>query len=194
MPWLLVNSAANFLTFLGSYLCFISPIVACMIVDYWVVRHGNLHVLSLYRANSSSPYWYNHGFNPRAFAAWISGIVLVIPGIAGAIKPGSISQVSTSLNPLSLCSSWSWLQPWTRCWNFSGDCKMLCIFVMRIASNTSFVCFYPLNTCHNLILDTDRCEYLQLWLCPLLCNWSNGILPRLQSVPSRNLPRRRART
>jgi NCS1 family nucleobase:cation symporter-1 len=64
-----------------------------MIVDYWVVRRGNLHVLSLYQADSTSPYYYNHGFNFRAFAAWISGIVLVISGIAGAIKPRSISQV-----------------------------------------------------------------------------------------------------
>lgn len=27
VPWLLVNSAQNFLTFLGSYICFITPIV-----------------------------------------------------------------------------------------------------------------------------------------------------------------------
>ncbi|KUJ19518.1 putative allantoin permease [Mollisia scopiformis] len=97
VPWLLVNSAANFLTFLGSYLCFITPIVACMIVDYWIVRRGNLHILSLYRAESSSPYYYNHGFDPRALVAWISGIVLVISGIAGAIKPGTISQMAVNI-------------------------------------------------------------------------------------------------
>ncbi|KAI1340688.1 putative allantoin permease [Xylariaceae sp. FL0016] len=97
VPWLLVNSAQNFLTFLGSYLCFITPIVACMMVDYWVVRKGNFHVPSLYRPEPSSPYYYIGGWNLRAYVAWVSAVVLVISGIAGAIKPGSISQTAVNV-------------------------------------------------------------------------------------------------
>lgn len=97
VPWLLVNSAANFLTFLGSYLCFISPILGCMIVDYWIIRRGNIHVPSLYRPDASSPYYYARGFNFRALVAWISGVVLVISGISGAIKPGSVSQMAVNI-------------------------------------------------------------------------------------------------
>lgn len=97
VPWLLVNSAQNFLTFLGSYLCFITPIVAVMIVDYWYARRGNLHIPSLYRPEAGSPYYYTKGFNIRAFIAWACGVVLVISGIAGAINPGSISQTAVNV-------------------------------------------------------------------------------------------------
>ncbi|KAI0475176.1 putative allantoin permease [Xylariaceae sp. FL0804] len=97
VPWLLVSSAKSFLTFLGSYLCFITPVVACMMVDYWVVRRGNLHVPSLYDARPGAPYYYTAGVNPRAFAAWVAGVVLVISGIAGAIKPGSISETAVNV-------------------------------------------------------------------------------------------------
>lgn len=97
VPWLLVNSAQNFLTFLGSYLCFITPIVACMMVDYWVVRKGNFHIPSLYRPEPGSPYYYTKGVNLRAYIAWVASVVLVISGIAGAIKPGSISQTAVNV-------------------------------------------------------------------------------------------------
>lgn len=97
VPWLLVNSARNFLTFLGSYLCFISPVLASMIVDYWFARRGNLHVPSLYRPDATSPYHYTHGFNFRIYVAWAAGIVLVISGIAGAITPGAISQTAVNI-------------------------------------------------------------------------------------------------
>jgi NCS1 family nucleobase:cation symporter-1 len=97
VPWLLVNSAQNFLTFLGSYLCFVTPIVAVMIVDYWFARRGNIHVPSLYKPETGSPYYYTKGFNIRAFVAWACGVVLVISGISGAIKPGSISQTAVNV-------------------------------------------------------------------------------------------------
>lgn len=97
VPWLLVNSAQNFLTFLSSYVCFISPILGSMIVDYWLIRRGNFHIPSLYRPDSSSPYYYYKGFNFRAYVAWVCGVVVVISGISGAIKPGSISQTAVNL-------------------------------------------------------------------------------------------------
>ncbi|RLL93203.1 hypothetical protein CFD26_100974 [Aspergillus turcosus] len=90
VPWKLTYSASSFLTFLGSYLCFICPIVSVMMVDYWISRRGNIHVPSLYNPTQGSPYFYTHGFNPRAFVAWAAGVALVIPGVSGALRPGSI--------------------------------------------------------------------------------------------------------
>lgn len=97
VPWLLVNSAQNFLTFLGSYICFVTPIVAVMIVDYWSSRRGNIHIPSLYKPEPGSPYFYTKGFNIRASIAWASGVVLVISGISGAVNPGSISQTAVNV-------------------------------------------------------------------------------------------------
>ncbi|CAJ2508846.1 Uu.00g138720.m01.CDS01 [Anthostomella pinea] len=70
VPWLLVISTKNFVTFLGSYLCFVSPIVTAMMVDYRIVRRGNFHIPSRYRPEPSSPYYYTKGVNFRAYAAW----------------------------------------------------------------------------------------------------------------------------
>ncbi|RFU27486.1 hypothetical protein B7463_g8855, partial [Scytalidium lignicola] len=86
VPWKIVASAANFLTFLGSYVCFLSPLIAIMIVDYFIIRKGNIHIPSLYKGSSSSPYWYYGGFNIRAFVAWVIGVAVVINGLAGAFQ------------------------------------------------------------------------------------------------------------
>jgi NCS1 family nucleobase:cation symporter-1 len=107
VPWKLVYSAASFLTFLGSYVCMITPIAACEIIDYWVLRKGNIHVHSLYKASSVSPYYYWHGVNLRAYAAWVSGVVIAISGIAGLLNPGSVPQTAVNLynnSELSLLS------------------------------------------------------------------------------------------
>ncbi|OAA59715.1 Permease, cytosine/purines, uracil, thiamine, allantoin [Niveomyces insectorum RCEF 264] len=84
VPWKIVASAASFLTFLGSYVCFLSPLVAVMITDYFLIRKGNAHVPSLYNGAPSSPYWYTGGFNIRAFVAWAIGVAVVINGLAGS--------------------------------------------------------------------------------------------------------------
>lgn len=68
-----------------------------MMVDYWLVRKGNIHVSSLYRPDPDSPYYYTKGVNFRAYAAWVVGIVLVISGISGAINPGSISETAVNI-------------------------------------------------------------------------------------------------
>ncbi|KAH8660291.1 putative allantoin permease [Xylariales sp. PMI_506] len=73
----------------GQILCFVLT-WACGIVDYWIVRKGNIHVPSLYNPEQGSPYFYFKGLNLRAFGAWAAAIVLVIPGVSGSIHSGSI--------------------------------------------------------------------------------------------------------
>lgn len=97
VPWKLTYSATSFLTFLGSYLCFICPIVACMVVDYWLIRRGNIHVPSLYSTDADSPYMYYKGFNLRAFGCWAAAVVLVLPGVANSLSPGSLEIAATRI-------------------------------------------------------------------------------------------------
>jgi NCS1 family nucleobase:cation symporter-1 len=85
------------LTPLGSYICFICPILAIEIVDYWFVRRGNVHIPSVFTPGPKSVYWYWHGFNLRAYAAWIIGVALVVHGVANALHPGSLGVASTRL-------------------------------------------------------------------------------------------------
>ena len=104
VPWKIISSAQNFLTFLGSYVCFVSPVIFIMIMDYFFIRKGNVHVPSAYNGSSSSPYWYYHGFNLRMYAAWIAGVVITIHGLAGAYNP-SISAASKHMYTLGFLLS-----------------------------------------------------------------------------------------
>lgn len=55
-------------------------------VDYFIIRKGNVHVPSLYKGDSGSPYWYYGGFNIRTFVAWAIGVAVVINGLAGSFQ------------------------------------------------------------------------------------------------------------
>ena len=97
VPWKIVSSAQQFLTFLGSYICFICPILAIEVVDYWFVRKGNVHIPSVFIGGPKSIYWYKYGINPRAYVAWLIGVVLVVHGVANALHPGSLGIASTHI-------------------------------------------------------------------------------------------------
>ncbi|KAG9521460.1 allantoin, partial [Aureobasidium melanogenum] len=105
VPWKIIASATSFLTFLGSYTVFLMPICACMIVDYWVVRRGNIHVPSLYVCSPESPYTYYKGWNLRMLAAWVAGVAFVIHGIAGSLDPDSVNQASKNMYKLGFILS-----------------------------------------------------------------------------------------
>lgn len=45
-----------------------------MLADYHVLRKHKLRVNELYIGDSSSHYWFSHGFNWRAFVAFFSGV------------------------------------------------------------------------------------------------------------------------
>jgi NCS1 family nucleobase:cation symporter-1 len=74
-------------------------------VDYWIARKGNIHIPSLYSADASSPYYYTKGINFRAYVAWAVGVVLVISGIAGVLKPGSIGIEAVNIYNMSFILS-----------------------------------------------------------------------------------------
>ena len=76
-----------------------------MIVDYWLIRRGNLHVPSLYTKDKSSPYAYYRGWNLRAVAAWLAGVGFTIHGIAGSLKPTSVNQASKNMYKLGFLLS-----------------------------------------------------------------------------------------
>ncbi|CAK5272608.1 unnamed protein product [Mycena citricolor] len=100
VPWKFLTSAAKFITFLGSYTVLVGAILGPMIVDYYVVRRGNVHVPSLYDGSRGSLYWFWGGFNLRAIAAWCVGTGLTISGIAAGFTPGSVNSASVDLYSL----------------------------------------------------------------------------------------------
>ncbi|KAH8178648.1 hypothetical protein LIA77_00167 [Sarocladium implicatum] len=96
-PWQLLVNAAKFLTFLGSYNIYMAPICSVWMVDYLFVRKGNLHTPSLYDGRKGSLYWFWSGVNWLGVVAWACGMVTGLPGLVGALQPGSVSQAAIDL-------------------------------------------------------------------------------------------------
>lgn len=84
-PYTLLTSSNQFTTYLSAYSVFLSSIAGVMISDYYAVRRGYLEVRELYDARKTGPYYYTFGVHWRAYAAYISGILINVVGFAGAI-------------------------------------------------------------------------------------------------------------
>ena len=93
-PWQLMANATAFLSFLGSYSIFMAPLCAVIIIDYFIARKGNVHVLSCYVGNKSGLYWFWSGVNWLGAAAWLFGTTMGIPGLIGQYQPQIISNAA----------------------------------------------------------------------------------------------------
>ncbi|KAJ7130115.1 NCS1 nucleoside transporter family [Mycena crocata] len=85
-PWIIQNSAKSFTSFLGGYSIFLGPICGILLADYYVYRRRKLNVADLFRKESSSLYWYTHGFNLRAMGAFILALIPNLPGFADKVN------------------------------------------------------------------------------------------------------------
>lgn len=94
VPWELIASAQAFLSFLGSYNIFMAPLCAVIIVDYFLVRKGNIHVPSLYNGSKHGLYWFTGGVNFLGVFAWIGGTVMGLPGLVGQYQPQIVGQAA----------------------------------------------------------------------------------------------------
>ncbi|KAH3667941.1 hypothetical protein OGAPHI_001695 [Ogataea philodendri] len=92
VPWKTVNSAETLINFLGSYSIFLGPVLACILVDFYIFRRGNLHVPSLYTKKPGSLYWNWHGCNVWGFCAWIISPVIAIPGFVRSYHMNILNQ------------------------------------------------------------------------------------------------------
>ncbi|BCS18536.1 nucleobase cation symporter-1 family protein [Aspergillus puulaauensis] len=84
-PWNLVSGSNEFTTYLSAYSIFLSAIAGVMICDYYIVRKGYLIVGDLYSGEKDSVYRFQYGFSWRAYASYLSGIMINIVGFAGEV-------------------------------------------------------------------------------------------------------------
>jgi NCS1 family nucleobase:cation symporter-1 len=83
-PWQLLKDSNSFTSYLSAYSVFLSSIAGVMITEYWIIRRGHYRVADLYSAKSAGWYHYTWGINWKAYAAYISGIIINVVGFAGA--------------------------------------------------------------------------------------------------------------
>jgi nucleobase:cation symporter-1, NCS1 family len=84
-PWNLLKDSNSFTSYLSAYSVFLSSICGVMISHYYVVSQRKVKIDDLYTMSSGGIYHYWHGFNLRAYAAYICGIVINVVGFAGAV-------------------------------------------------------------------------------------------------------------
>ncbi len=87
-PWLLLESVGAYIfTWLVGYGSLLGAIGAVMIADYWILRRRQLDLADLYKMDGR--YAYSGGWNWRAIAAVLIGVLPVLPGFAkAATTPG----------------------------------------------------------------------------------------------------------
>lgn len=83
-PWQLLKDSNSFTSYLSAYSVFLSSIAGVMITEYWYIRRGHYRMKDLYHTKKDGWYWYAFGVNFRAYAAYISGILVNVVGFAGA--------------------------------------------------------------------------------------------------------------
>ena len=80
MPWRLMASFGTYIFgWLVGYSGLLGPVAGIMVADYFLLRHRRLEVPELYKANGF--YTYNAGFNPKAIAALVVGVVAALIGL-----------------------------------------------------------------------------------------------------------------
>ena len=82
-PWNIIKNAQGLLSFLSGYSCLMGPLAGTMISDYYLVKKSKLDVDQLYTHHGI--YWYNKGWNWRAYASFITGFAPLMPGFAKSI-------------------------------------------------------------------------------------------------------------
>jgi NCS1 family nucleobase:cation symporter-1 len=72
-PWRFLTQASIFIQVLSVFSVFATTTSATLNADYWLVRKRAWKVPDLYHEDGI--YWYTNGWNLRAVAAWVLGIV-----------------------------------------------------------------------------------------------------------------------
>jgi len=81
MPWKLLGNYSSYIFgWLVGCSALLGPIAGIMICDYFLVRERHLLVADLYRRGGA--YEYKRGFNTKAIAALIAGVLVALIGLA----------------------------------------------------------------------------------------------------------------
>ncbi|CCD25987.2 thiamine transporter THI7 NDAI_0G02120 [Naumovozyma dairenensis CBS 421] len=83
-PWNFYNSSSTFLTVMSSFGIVMTPIISVMICDNLVIRKRQYSVSQAFVIHGE--YYFNKGFNWRAFVAWVVGMTPGLPGIAWQVN------------------------------------------------------------------------------------------------------------
>lgn len=84
LPWNFYNSSSTFLTVMSSFGIVMTPIIAVMICDNFIIRKRQYSVSQAFVYNGEYYYW--KGVNWKAMFSWIAGMAPGLPGIAWEVN------------------------------------------------------------------------------------------------------------
>ncbi|CZR59046.1 probable uracil permease [Phialocephala subalpina] len=116
-PWYLLGSASIFISFLASYQIFLSAITGVLLCHYYVITRGYLEINDLYTSRIDGVYHYYHGWNWRAYLAYVIGIIPNFYGFLnnmGVIAPLGVTKAYYFAYPIGLFVSF--FVYWATCW------------------------------------------------------------------------------
>ncbi|KAK7423516.1 hypothetical protein QQX98_000973 [Neonectria punicea] len=87
-PWYLLGSASVFISFMASYQIFLSAITGVLLVNYYLIIRGRIHIPDCFSSANTGFYYYIHGWNVRAYVAYVIGI---IPNFYGFLNNMGVS-------------------------------------------------------------------------------------------------------
>ncbi|KAJ1327368.1 nucleobase:cation symporter-1 NCS1 family [Microdochium nivale] len=73
-PWYLLGSARVFVSFLASYQIFLATITGILLVNYYLIGRGVIAIPDAFTPSPTGKYYFTHGWNIRAYIAYIVGI------------------------------------------------------------------------------------------------------------------------
>jgi len=77
--WVSVISNIGMFPFVNTLGAILAPVYGIMIVDYYVIKKERLDVNQLFSTKKGGKYYYNDGWNQKAFVAWaIAGVFSVL--------------------------------------------------------------------------------------------------------------------
>ncbi|TVY68695.1 Uridine permease, partial [Lachnellula suecica] len=116
-PWYLLGSASIFISFLASYQIFLSSITGVLLCHYYIITRGYLEINDLYTSRKDGVYWYFHGWNWRAYLAYIVGVAPNFYGFLnnmGVSAPGGVTKAYYFAYEIGLFASF--FTYWAACW------------------------------------------------------------------------------
>ncbi len=86
--WVSFISKVGMFPFVNTLGAILAPVYGIMIVDYYVIKKQKLDINQLFSSKKGSKYYYNDGWNQKAFVAWaIAGVFSVLtvwhPALSG---------------------------------------------------------------------------------------------------------------
>jgi len=86
--WVSVISNIGMFPFVNTLGAILAPVYGIMIVDYYVIKNQRLDVNQLFSTKKNGKYYYNDGWNQKAFVAWaLAGVFSVLtvwhPSLSG---------------------------------------------------------------------------------------------------------------